>query len=228
MLWPLGPGRVGTTPAPHTPTNTMKDASPHFAISLTSIGPLIALLLACAFFAMQSDRFLSIQNFSLILQQVMVVGTIAIGQTLIILTAGIDLSLRPGHGARQHRDDQVRGLARHERLPRDRLRPARVHGLRAGQRPARHEGAPAVVHRHARHDEHRFRAHADLLRRADGDRPARGDDLPRQHRCSSAAPRSTSARSHARAVRADVVGRCATPRPAAMSTRSATAPRRRA
>ncbi len=32
------------------------------------------------------------QNFSLILQQVMVVGTIAIGQTLIILTAGIDLS----------------------------------------------------------------------------------------------------------------------------------------
>jgi fructose transport system permease protein len=96
MLWPLGPGRVGTTPAPHTPTNTntnpMKDARPHFAISLTSIGPFIALLLACAFFAMQSDRFLSIQNFSLILQQVMVVGTIAIGQTLIILTAGIDLS----------------------------------------------------------------------------------------------------------------------------------------
>lgn len=44
------------------------------------------------FFATQSDRFLTIQNFSLILQQVMVVGTIAIGQTLIILTAGIDLS----------------------------------------------------------------------------------------------------------------------------------------
>ena len=32
------------------------------------------------------------QNFALILQQVMVVGVIAIGQTLIILTAGIDLS----------------------------------------------------------------------------------------------------------------------------------------
>ena len=31
-------------------------------------------------------------NFSLIIQQVMVVGTLAIGQTLIILTAGIDLS----------------------------------------------------------------------------------------------------------------------------------------
>jgi len=59
---------------------------------IATLGPLIALVLAVAFFATQSDRFLSIQNFSLILQQVMVVGTIAIGQTLIILTAGIDLS----------------------------------------------------------------------------------------------------------------------------------------
>lgn len=57
-----------------------------------TLGPAIALVLACAFFASQSDRFLTLQNFSLILQQVMVVGTIAIGQTLIILTAGIDLS----------------------------------------------------------------------------------------------------------------------------------------
>jgi fructose transport system permease protein len=61
-------------------------------INLTSLGPVIALLLACGFFATQSERFLSVQNFSLILQQVMVVGTIAIGQTLVILTAGIDLS----------------------------------------------------------------------------------------------------------------------------------------
>ena len=60
--------------------------------TLGTLGPFIALLLACGFFALQSDRFLTLQNFSLILQQVMVVGTIAIGQTLIILTAGIDLS----------------------------------------------------------------------------------------------------------------------------------------
>ncbi len=59
---------------------------------LAVFGPFFALLLACAFFASQSERFLSGQNFSLILQQVMVVGVIAIGQTLIILTAGIDLS----------------------------------------------------------------------------------------------------------------------------------------
>jgi fructose transport system permease protein len=57
-----------------------------------TFGPLLALIAACAFFATQSDRFLSGENLSLILQQVMVVGVIAIGQTLIILTAGVDLS----------------------------------------------------------------------------------------------------------------------------------------
>ncbi len=57
-----------------------------------TLGPAIALVLACAFFTFQHENFLTVKNFSLILQQVMVVGTIAIGQTLIILTAGIDLS----------------------------------------------------------------------------------------------------------------------------------------
>jgi fructose transport system permease protein len=60
--------------------------------SLSTLGPLVALLLACAFFSSQSDRFLTGTNLSLVVQQVMVVGTLAIGQTLIILTAGIDLS----------------------------------------------------------------------------------------------------------------------------------------
>ncbi len=55
-------------------------------------GPLAALVLACTFFSLTTDQFLSGGNFSLIIQQVMVVGTLAIGQTLIILTAGIDLS----------------------------------------------------------------------------------------------------------------------------------------
>ena len=68
--------------------NTLKQKLP----PLGTLGPAIALLLACTFFSFQHERFLTLQNFSLILQQVMVVGTIAIGQTLIILTAGIDLS----------------------------------------------------------------------------------------------------------------------------------------
>jgi fructose transport system permease protein len=56
------------------------------------VGPLVALLLTMAFFSFKSDRFLDAQNLSLVLQQVMVVGVLAIGQTLVILTAGIDLS----------------------------------------------------------------------------------------------------------------------------------------
>lgn len=61
-------------------------------LHLGALGPVLALLLACIFFATRSDRFLSGDNFSLILQQVMVVGVLGIGQTLVILTAGIDLS----------------------------------------------------------------------------------------------------------------------------------------
>jgi len=57
-----------------------------------TVGPFVALVLTVAFFSLKSDRFLEAQNLSLILQQVMVVGVLAIGQTLVILTAGIDLS----------------------------------------------------------------------------------------------------------------------------------------
>jgi fructose transport system permease protein len=62
------------------------------ALALSTLGPVIALLLAVVFFTAQSSRFLTGSNLSLVVQQVMVVGTLAIGQTLIILTAGIDLS----------------------------------------------------------------------------------------------------------------------------------------
>ncbi len=59
---------------------------------IASIGPLLALLVAGAFFASRSDRFLTGQNLSLVVQQSIVIGVMSIGQTLIILTAGIDLS----------------------------------------------------------------------------------------------------------------------------------------
>ncbi len=61
-------------------------------LTTPTIGPLLALVATMAFFSFKSDRFFEAQNFSLILQQVMVVGVLAIGQTLVILTAGIDLS----------------------------------------------------------------------------------------------------------------------------------------
>jgi fructose transport system permease protein len=81
--------------AAHMAPPTAPEEERHGLLSperLAQAGPLIALILVCAFFTFQSDRFLTGQNFSLIVQQVMVIGTLAIGQTLIILTAGIDLS----------------------------------------------------------------------------------------------------------------------------------------
>ena len=68
--------------------NTLKEKLP----PISQLGPFIALFVACAVFGFTTDNFFSGENFALILQQVMVVGVIAIGQTLIILTAGIDLS----------------------------------------------------------------------------------------------------------------------------------------
>lgn len=68
--------------------NTFKDKLP----PISQMGPFIALAIACAVFGMTTDNFFTGANFALILQQVMVVGVIAIGQTLVILTAGIDLS----------------------------------------------------------------------------------------------------------------------------------------
>jgi len=58
-----------------------------------TVGPVVALVATMAFFSLKSDRFLHAENLSLVLQQVMVVGVLAVGQTLIILTAGIDLSV---------------------------------------------------------------------------------------------------------------------------------------
>ncbi|KAE8765665.1 ABC transporter permease [Georgenia thermotolerans] len=57
------------------------------------ISPLIVLLIAMFAFQLANDRFLSPGNISLILQQVAVVGSLAVAQTLVILTGGIDLSV---------------------------------------------------------------------------------------------------------------------------------------
>jgi fructose transport system permease protein len=65
---------------------------PGRVLAAPTVGPLLALLLAMAFFSIKSENFLQGQNLSLVLQQVMVVGVLAIGQTFVILTAGIDLS----------------------------------------------------------------------------------------------------------------------------------------
>ncbi|WP_255555377.1 ABC transporter permease [Enterovibrio paralichthyis] len=56
--------------------------------------PFFVLIIAIAFFStLVGDRFFHPFNLSLVLQQVTIIGVIGIAQTLIILTAGIDLSV---------------------------------------------------------------------------------------------------------------------------------------
>jgi len=78
--------------AQRRPTRVSPLQAARRVIGAPAVGPFLALVLTMAFFSWRSDNFLQAQNLSLVLQQVMIVGVLAIGQTLIILTAGIDLS----------------------------------------------------------------------------------------------------------------------------------------
>ncbi|GAB2612142.1 ABC transporter permease [Paractinoplanes abujensis] len=64
----------------------------HLLHSNPVLGPLAVLVVAIIAFSIVNGRFLTATNLSLVLQQVTVIATLALGQTLIILTAGIDLS----------------------------------------------------------------------------------------------------------------------------------------
>lgn len=57
------------------------------------LSPLIVLAVAVVVFYLLNDRFILPANLSFITQQTVIVGTLAIAQTLVILTAGIDLSI---------------------------------------------------------------------------------------------------------------------------------------
>ena len=65
----------------------------HVLHAYPAISPLLVLVVSFLVFTYLNPNFGSLRTQSLILQQVAVVGALAIGQTLIILTAGIDLSV---------------------------------------------------------------------------------------------------------------------------------------
>jgi fructose transport system permease protein len=56
------------------------------------MGPLLALTVAVVVFSLTTDTFFTADNFSLLLEQSVVVGLLALGQTLVVLTGGIDLA----------------------------------------------------------------------------------------------------------------------------------------
>jgi fructose transport system permease protein len=76
-------------PTRHTPAQRIQ----HILHGNPALSPLIVLILGIIVFGIFADNFLRPQALSLLVQQMAVVGALAVGQTLIILTAGIDLSI---------------------------------------------------------------------------------------------------------------------------------------
>ncbi|MBY5801304.1 ABC transporter permease [Rhizobium leguminosarum] len=56
-------------------------------------GPLVGLLALCVFLSLSTDTFLSVRNGLNILDQITVLGIMAVGMTFVILIGGIDLSV---------------------------------------------------------------------------------------------------------------------------------------
>ena len=81
------------TQANPTPTAASRGIAWSRVLQAPLFGSTVALIVALIIFSILSPRFLTLGNFSLILQQSVVIGILAIAQTLIILTAGIDLSI---------------------------------------------------------------------------------------------------------------------------------------
>jgi fructose transport system permease protein len=73
----------------HSPTERIQ----HVLHGNPALSPLIVLIVAIIVFGIVSQGFLRPQALSLLVQQMAVVGALAVGQTVIILTAGIDLSI---------------------------------------------------------------------------------------------------------------------------------------
>jgi ribose/xylose/arabinose/galactoside ABC-type transport system permease subunit len=65
----------------------------HVLHSHPTISPALVLVLSFIVFSILNPRFAQPSSLSLVFQQVAVIGALAVGQTLIILTAGIDLSV---------------------------------------------------------------------------------------------------------------------------------------
>ena len=64
-----------------------------FAFVRGATGPLIGLVLLCVFLSFSTDTFLSLRNFLNVMDQITVLGVMAVGMTLVILIGGIDLSV---------------------------------------------------------------------------------------------------------------------------------------
>ena len=58
-----------------------------------AVGPFIGLIALCLFLSFSSDTFLTLRNILNVMDQITVIGVMALGMTLVILLGGIDLSV---------------------------------------------------------------------------------------------------------------------------------------
>jgi fructose transport system permease protein len=75
------------------PKDTVARRAHNLLHRMPALSPLLVLIIACLIFGLDNNRFFRPENLSIVLQQAAVVGALAVGQTLVILTAGIDLSV---------------------------------------------------------------------------------------------------------------------------------------
>ena len=160
---------VSTIPTPPPPQFTQDERhhkeslglrAQHLLHSNPTLGPVVVLVLSVIAFSLLNDRFLQPANLSLVLQQVTVLAVLALGQTIIILTAGIDLSV----GAMAVFCSIVMAKLTAESgwpaIAALLLGAAIGAGLGALERRLGHAAAAATVHRHARDAEHLLRPDA--------------------------------------------------------------------
>jgi len=79
-------------PATATPVGDMRRSAADFLFA-GSRGPLIGLVLLCLVLSVSTDTFLTVRNILNVMDQITVIGIMAIGMTLVILIGGIDLSV---------------------------------------------------------------------------------------------------------------------------------------
>mgnify|MGYP002737585917 FL=1 len=76
-----------------TKRTTLLERAQHFLHGNPTMVPVIVLIISLAIFGLVAKNFFSAFNLSLIIQQVSIIGMLAAAQSLVIITAGIDLSV---------------------------------------------------------------------------------------------------------------------------------------
>ena len=151
-------------------------------LMLLSIGPVLILVVLIVVLSLLSPVFLTPRNFSNILAQTAVITVVAMGQHLVILTRGIDLSV----GSNLALASVVGALLFHAGGSPAAVDPGDGRIRRAGRRGQRPvlclRPAAASLHHHAGHAEHLQGRRAAARRRPRHPRNARRDPRARPQR----------------------------------------------